>query len=391
MKEALHVASGKRILATEAEYEMYFGIFLCPDCKKSLHLRKSFTRNGKVTNASFIHPARDSSDEKCRYRVDWGVDEDEISNDGIDIHSKGQIFAALKQHFLSCFNNYKIQGSVKISENKEYSFNNKDLFEINQYKKTLVKTANKVLGLQNNYGLILLCQDLFTDIKKRNIKNLFQELPVVDEALNERVLVFSANTLIRNRRNETFGATLDEINTKLTDEELKVCQKFERKFFKTPYPLATPTFAVKLDDNGLKYQYPFSSQEKSGKYFFNFNVHNHVTTLVLEFLIFSAPDSLREMFFYYVFEDESIFWAMNHFSVDDLKGIYSTINKKSNRKPFKKTYTKLIEEFSKKEIKSRLVEDSKPHIAKNLILFILMVTILNVLNVNWSCGLSIKY
>lgn len=99
MEKALHIASGQMISAYKAEYKDYYGIFICPNCKEVVHLRKAYTRSdGVKVNAAFVHPEAQQSDS-CPLRVDiLTTGSIAATSDAI---SRGQDFELLQTYFVA--------------------------------------------------------------------------------------------------------------------------------------------------------------------------------------------------------------------------------------------------------------------------------------------------
>jgi hypothetical protein len=389
MKEAIHVASGKRISAIDAEYQRYYEIFLCPDCKKVVHLRKSFTQDGEVIKASFIHPPRESNDESCRYRIDWVSKPLTVTT--FDIHSKHQVFALLKKHFINVFSNYRIDG-IDYSLKQDFSFKQKE------YQRELIKAASEILVISNNRGVILKMKDLIHTVGKTSIKNAFVKLPKIDNDDSKRLMVFNTCLFKQKFYDAINRHNANENNTKLTNEELINCSNFENIiglniFFKESLPLfSTPILAIKLDEKSLKFSSSYSSSFRFEKEleFFSFQSHTQISLLVIEFLICAAGESLIQKFMHIIFsKTELLKAAIERFEPEFLTAICLTVEKgkEQRQKPFNKFYIKLNQEFSKRNIYSNLQVERNYEKFKNFLLFILAEVIIAIVNVNWMRGL----
>jgi hypothetical protein len=390
MKEAIHIASGKHISAIDAEYQMYYEIFLCPDCKKVVHLRKSFTQDGEVINASFIHPPRESNDESCRYRIDWVSEPLTVTT--FDIHSKRQIFPLLKKHFINVFSSYRIDG-INYSLKQDFSYKQKE------YQRELVKAASKILIIPSNRGVILKMKDLIHTVGKRSIKNAFVNLPKTDSDDSKRLMIFNPCLFKQKFYDAINRHNANENNIKLTDEQLINCSNFENiiglnVFLKERLPLfSTAILPIKLDEESLKsssFSYPSSIRLQKELEFFSFQSHTKISLLVMEFLICAADDSLMQKFMYIIFsKTELLEVAIKRFKPEFLKAVYLTVEKREEqrKKPFNNFYIKLNQEVSKKNIYSNLQVESNYKKFKNFLLFILAEVIIAIVNVNWMRGL----
>jgi hypothetical protein len=389
MKEAINTASGELITAREAEYSMYYGILLCPKCRKVVSLRKSFTQDGEVIKASFVHRPRESNDESCPYRIDWGSEPLTITT--FDIHSKGQIFALLKKRFVNIFLTYRMD-DVGYDLKQDLSYKQKD------YKGQLIKAASGILSLRNNQGILLQMKDLIHTLGKVSIKNAFDKLPKIDDDNNKRLMVFK-NCLFEQH----FHAAINRYNakknnTQLTDTDLRNCENFQNIiglniFFKQKESLSlliTQISAINLDEESLRFSSYSSLIDEKELEIFRFKSHTKVSLLVIDFLLFAAGESLKQKIMHIIFSKNDLLEAATkQFKPEFLETINSTIEgiKEPRNEPFKNFYLELNKEVSKRNIYSDLKVERDYAKFKNFLLFILAEVMIAIVNVNWMRGL----
>lgn len=168
MKKARHVATGKTVLASDVDYEEYYGIFECPECKAALRLRKEYTRSdGVVIGAAFVHPADGTEAQKnCPARVSMNLSEvDSIPALNIT-NSRGQFHKLLRKHFLKNLKNYSKDGILEYYS-RYHSGSDKLLKDID----TFIKISNVILKSPQN-GRYLLKQKLNIEKKLKKFFDL---------------------------------------------------------------------------------------------------------------------------------------------------------------------------------------------------------------------------
>lgn len=160
MKKARHVATGKVVLASHVDYEGYYGIFECPECKVALRLRKEYTRSdGVLIGAAFVHPADGTEAQKnCPARVSMNLSEvDSIPAFNITNY-RGQFHKLLRKHFLKYLKNYSKDGILEY-----YSYYHSSSDKLLKDIDTFIEISNIILKKPQN-GLYLLKQ-------KSNVEN----------------------------------------------------------------------------------------------------------------------------------------------------------------------------------------------------------------------------
>ncbi|AVH68444.1 hypothetical protein [Nostoc sp. 'Peltigera membranacea cyanobiont' N6] len=161
MKEARHIATGRIVLASEADYAEYNGIFECPHCKVPLRLRKEYTtRSGKTITAAFTHPQGETDMEKnCPYRIDMNFNNTESQIKFPE--SKEQCYKLLKKNFLKCLKNYS-----EVTLTGHYPANQSALECI----RIFLDLNNKIIQQEQNSKYILQLPEL----QKETIEKRFQ-------------------------------------------------------------------------------------------------------------------------------------------------------------------------------------------------------------------------
>ncbi|QMS86288.1 hypothetical protein HUN01_01325 (plasmid) [Nostoc edaphicum CCNP1411] len=161
MKEARHIATGRIVLASEADYAEYNGIFQCPHCKVPLRLKKEYTtRLGKTITAAFTHPPSETDmEKKCPKRID--IDFNNIESQITFPESKEQCYKLLKENFLNCLNNYS-----KVTLTEQYSTDESALECI----RILLKLNNKIIPKKQNRKYI----DELPELQPEKIKKRFK-------------------------------------------------------------------------------------------------------------------------------------------------------------------------------------------------------------------------
>jgi hypothetical protein len=389
MKEAINTASGELITAREAEYSMYYGIFLCPSCRKVVSLRKSFTQDGEVINASFVHQPRESNDESCPYRIDWGSEPLTVTTT-LDINSKGQVFALLKKRFINIFSTYRMD-SLDYDLNQDLSYKQKE------YKGQLIKAASGILRFPNNQGILLQMKELIHTLGKASIKTYFDKLPRIDDDNNKRLMVLNRWFFNQSFYDEIARYNANKNNIYLTDADIINCRIFQNliglnMFFKEKENLSflNILIAINMDKESIRFSSSSSFKLEKELEIFSFQSHTKVSLLVIDFLIFAAGESLRQKIMHIIFSKTDLLEAaIKQFEPEFIEAISLTVEKikEQRNEPFKNFYTELNKEVSKRNIYSDLEVERDYAKFKNFLLFILAEVMIAIVNVNWMRGL----
>ncbi|MBE9051755.1 hypothetical protein IQ243_15245 [Nostocales cyanobacterium LEGE 11386] len=220
MKEARHIATGRIVSASEADYPEYYGIFQCPHCKVGLRLRKEYTRSdGTIVTAAFIHPPGETELEKqCPYRINWNFSatKSKISYP----NSREQCFKLLKKNFLKYLKYYS-----EVSLTEYYSTNTTaleaiDIFmSLNQKIIAALQNGKYILELANSRKIEQLYKDkIYKEInsysensihRKIAILSIESELSFIKQKSNS--LIWGLEFLVNEASEDFIKQTLDYI------------------------------------------------------------------------------------------------------------------------------------------------------------------------------------
>lgn len=231
MKEARHVASGKIVKASQTNYEDFYGIFECPECKASLSLRTGYTRNdGIYIEPTFVHPyAKNKEEKNCSLRNDLAFgDKELIVSANL---SRAQFRKLLRENLLYLLKEYSNWSSYEycnkfISQEK----NPLSVSKIQEIRKFFIELCSDVI--KNSKKLFLLKQPKKTLRNKiiQKYQNKDQlNLDKIEEHINK---VHWMIDFLINESNNTLGklyiwdsireASVDYILGRLLQFDLKI-------------------------------------------------------------------------------------------------------------------------------------------------------------------------